>query len=73
MQDTCEPRRTANSGRPTEGDAMSDRCTYCDGPVSAEEWHPVATVRDDDGTVEIYDFCSENCLTAWQSERGNAE
>jgi hypothetical protein len=50
---------------------MSDRCTNCDGRIPAEEWHPVATVRDDDGEIEIYAFCSESCQTAWQSERAD--
>lgn len=77
MQDTRDPRpspsdrRDSTGGRPTEGDAMSDRCTNCDGRIPAEEWHPVATVRDDDGEIEIYAFCSESCQTAWQSERAD--
>ena len=69
MSDTGEPGRSTSDGRPTDSDAVSDRCAYCDGPVPTEEWHPVATVRDDDGAVEIYDFCNETCRTAWESER----
>ncbi|UPV99622.1 hypothetical protein M0R88_13995 [Halorussus gelatinilyticus] len=75
MQDTREPRRPPTDrrrrptdSRATESDAMNERCTYCDGRIPAEEWHPVATVRDDDGDVEIYAFCSEPCRTSWRSE-----
>lgn len=52
---------------------MTEPCTHCDCDVPAEEWHPVATVRNDDGTVEIYDFCSERCRSAWKSERTDGE
>jgi len=79
MQETREPRRPpigrrdSTGGPPTESEAMSDRCTNCDGRIPAEEWHPVTTVRDDDGEVEIYAFCSEPCRTAWQAERTDDE
>lgn len=48
---------------------MSDLCVECGVPVPVEEWHPVATVRDDDGDVLIRDFCSEQCLSAWEADR----
>jgi hypothetical protein len=52
---------------------MSDRCAHCDDRIPSEKWHPVATVRDDEGAVEIHDFCSEPCRAAWQSERAVEE
>lgn len=50
---------------------MSQRCTYCGARIDPEEWHPVATRRDDEGTAEIYDFCSEACREAWRSEQAS--
>ncbi|MFC7080646.1 DUF7576 family protein [Halorussus caseinilyticus] len=47
---------------------MTETCIRCGDAIPSDEWHPVATVRDEDGEVEIYDFCSEACRTAWQSD-----
>ncbi|MFC4449779.1 DUF7576 family protein [Halorussus aquaticus] len=48
---------------------MSDECARCGVVVPSGEWHPVKTVRDDEGRVEIYDFCGEACRSAWLAER----
>ncbi|WP_449272309.1 DUF7576 family protein [Halorussus salinisoli] len=69
MRRSCDPTPNTADDRPTDGDYMTDRCTRCGDDITLEEWHPVATVRDDDGTVQIYDFCCEACRTAWQDER----
>lgn len=50
---------------------MSQRCTHCDERIDPEEWHPVATVRDAEGTAEIHDFCCEDCREAWESNDMN--
>jgi hypothetical protein len=47
---------------------MSQRCTHCSERIDPEEWHPVATVRDEDGTAEILDFCCEDCRVVWKSD-----
>ncbi len=65
MQRSRDPAHPAATDESGDAYAMTDECARCGSPVPAEEWHPVATVRDDDGTVEIYDFCSEACRTAW--------
>jgi hypothetical protein len=44
---------------------VSSWCTHCDERIDSEEWHPVATLRDEEGTAEIYAFCCEECRSAW--------
>ena len=69
MLDSCEPITDATDGRRSERDGMSQQCSYCGDDVPGEEWHPVTTVRDDDGDVEIHTFCSEACRAAWEDGR----
>lgn len=47
---------------------MSEECSECGDAIPSDEWHPVATRRDDGGDVEVHDFCSEACRSAWQTE-----
>lgn len=49
-------------------DAMTEECAECGEPIAADEWHLVATQRDDDGDVEIYAFCSEDCRSSWRAD-----
>jgi hypothetical protein len=48
---------------------MSHGCAHCDGSITAENWHPVTTVRDDEGEVEVHAFCCADCRAAWRAER----
>ena len=61
-----ENRRDATSEN--RRNATSEQCSQCGDAIPSDEWHPVATERDDDGRVEIHDFCSEGCRSAWQGE-----
>ena len=47
---------------------MTEPCAACGDPVPADEWHPVATDRDEDGEMKIYAFCSEACRSSWQTD-----
>lgn len=69
MLDSCVPTRNATEDRRSERDRMSQQCTHCDEHVPAEDWHPVATVRGDDGEIAVHLFCSEECRSAWQADR----
>jgi len=61
---------SASSELPTDDrEAASDRCDYCDGPIDTDDWHPVATRRDDGGRIQIRDFCCDDCRDAWVRER----
>lgn len=63
----------ADPGRQREADAetVSKRCDHCGGPVATDEWYPAATRHDDDGNVEIYGFCDEECRKQWESEKAS--
>lgn len=65
MQRSRDPIQQTAVDRTRDVHAMTDECARCGAAVPSEEWHPVATVRGDDGAVEVYDFCSEACRSAW--------
>jgi len=58
-------------GLRSEHESVNRQCSHCGEDVPTEEWHPVATARDDDGDVDIYAFCDEACRSAWKRERGS--
>lgn len=62
--DDSHPPRKVNA------EAVSKWCDHCGGPVATDEWYPAATRHDDDGNVEIYGFCDEECRERWESEEG---
>jgi hypothetical protein len=64
---------TKHAGRARQAngfDAMSGACAECGDPIPSDEWHPVATRRDEDGEIEIFDFCGESCRSAWRTDVG---
>ena len=65
-------RRENDSERSREvsTETVSKWCDYCGGPVATDEWYPAATQHDDDGNVEIYGFCDEECKEQWKSDGG---
>jgi len=71
LQSQYDGPRSERNGPRSEHESVSRQCSHCGDDVPAEEWHPVATARDDDGDVEIYAFCNEACRSAWERERGS--
>jgi len=71
----AERRRGGEPGSERQGeyDVVSQWCAHCGDAVPVEEWHPVVTARDDDGDVEIHDFCEESCRDAWAADRETRE
>ncbi|WP_115862313.1 DUF7576 family protein [Halorussus litoreus] len=61
--------RSERNGLRSEHESVNRQCSYCGEDVPAEEWHPVATVRDADGDIDIHAFCNEACRSAWERER----
>jgi tellurite resistance-related uncharacterized protein len=71
MLDSCEPIRNATDDCGSDRDRMSDECSHCGDAVPTEDWHPVATVRTDDGELEVHLFCSETCQSSWNADHGD--
>lgn len=49
------------------------RCAHCGERLPAAVRCPVATVRDADGRLRFYSFCSSLCQTAWEEAGPPAE
>ncbi len=52
---------TPNTDHVGEPASRADRCTHCGGSIETTAWHPVTTEVDEDGSVELYAFCSWEC------------
>lgn len=42
-----------------------DACATCGAPFEQDERYPVRTDTDEDGRVQVYSFCDEDCLEEW--------
>ena len=42
-----------------------DTCDFCDEPFEQDTTYPVLTTADDEGSMELYSFCDDECLSAW--------
>ncbi|WP_331235318.1 DUF7576 family protein [Natronorarus salvus] len=52
---------TSDTDQVDVSDSRSDRCTNCGGSIETTDWHPVTTEVDEDGSVELFAFCSWRC------------
>ena len=50
-------------------DASETHCEQCGDPIETNEWYPVTSDRDEDGSLQLYQFCTEDCQSAWLDER----
>lgn len=46
----------------------SQYCANCGERLPKNEWCPIVTERDDDGTLRIRSFCSDDCKDNWRDE-----
>lgn len=74
--DPDEGERSSESGSDAAGsgstdgtDASNTYCEQCGDPIETNEWYPVTSERDEDGSLQLYPFCSEDCQSAWLDER----
>lgn len=42
-----------------------DACDHCGEPFERDTTYPVLTTADDEGSMELYSFCDDECLSAW--------
>lgn len=54
---------------PSDQHAASRKsCEYCGTSIDTSDWYPVTKERDSDGSLHIYEFCSEDCQDEWVDE-----
>ena len=46
------------------------RCKHCGERVETSEWYPIETVTEDDDTVVLWHFCTEECRVEYVSSEG---
>ena len=54
----------SSDGAAEGGDAKT--CEHCGTTIETADWYPVASERDEDGSLALYHFCSEDCRSAWR-------
>lgn len=52
-------------------DASSKTCAQCGEPIETSDWYPITSDRDDDGTLKLYPFCTEDCQATWIEARSS--
>lgn len=45
-------------------------CANCGDRLQLNEWCPVVTRTDGDGNLQLYSFCDEECMAAWEAANG---
>lgn len=58
--------RTSSGG--ASGDSDAKTCERCGTSIETADWYPIAAERDEEGYLDLYHFCSEDCRTAWPEE-----
>lgn len=66
-----EEPETGASQSSDSHDATEKTCEYCGAAIETSDWYPVTNERGADGSVRLYDFCSEDCQDAWLDERSD--
>lgn len=65
--DDSKPGQRDVGGGQRETD--TEQCSQCGDSIASDEWHPASLSRDG-GAIEIEDFCSDACRSAWRSDDG---
>jgi hypothetical protein len=53
-----------------EGMLFPERCDYCGTPLKMEVRYPTSTVNGENGVLQIFTFCNEECKRTWHTEHG---
>ncbi|WP_254863963.1 DUF7576 family protein [Halovivax gelatinilyticus] len=64
MDSDDEPQPTTHTSQ-----ISAERCTQCNAPIDTGTWYPVSKDRADDGSLELYPFCGEECQQSWLEPR----
>lgn len=50
----------------SDGASGGEPCAHCGSAIETDDWYPIAAERDEDGSLNLYHFCSEDCRSAWR-------
>lgn len=54
-----------------EESPFPEECMYCGTPLDEEVRYPTITVDGENGDLNIYTFCSEECKGKWLNQHGD--
>lgn len=49
---------------------LARTCANCGDRLELDEWCPVVTRTDDEGNLQLYSFCDEDCMVSWEEANG---
>lgn len=49
---------------------LTRTCANCGDRLELDEWCPVVTRTDGEGNLQLYSFCDEACMVAWEEANG---
>lgn len=53
-----------------EGTSFPEVCDYCGTPLEVEVRYPTSTVDSENGVLQIFTFCDEECKRTWHTKGG---
>ena len=53
-----------------EGLLFPEWCDHCGTPLEVEVRYPTSTVDGENGVLQIFTFCDEECKAKWHAKRG---
>jgi len=67
MRNTRQVIRSNTPGADESGTRANEpkTCACCGTPIDMTEWHPLVTRTNDDGSFQVFAFCSRDCKTTW--------
>lgn len=60
-----DSKKDMSQSLPNEPLSSDECCTHCGSTVDTSDWYPVTKERDEDGSLELYPFCGDECQEAW--------
>ena len=58
------PASSSNDQHATSGKS----CEQCGTTIDTSDWYPVTKERNPDGSLQLHEFCCEDCQDEWVEE-----
>lgn len=66
MSEQSQQTETGAAGTGPESGTIGKTCANCGASIDEYDWHPIRGREDDDGEFDLFSFCSEECVAAWE-------